>query len=306
MSLTRTPTPRASELRDGEVLLEIVAVGICGSDIPKFLGGGSLPPPGWPAHEIVGTVIAGRSVALATGTRVVGLASSHNGLAQRVISSAEALIEAPGQLTDEEAVVIQPLATAHAALSRVRTLRGADVTIIGLGPLGLLLAHLASHSGAATLTGIDRIDRRAIAGAFGVDETVWSGSRAWAAGPGATRPADVVIEAVGHQMGTLNDAIAIAAPDGHVVGFGVPDDSHYAIDYLTLFRKRLTLTAGTTYPWQPHLNAARAYLLRHPALTRELITHVIPACAASRGYELAAKPDPSVRKVVINLTSFAS
>ena len=287
------------------MLLEVTAVGICGSDLPKFLSGGPSPLPGWPAHEIVATVIAGRSVQLATGTRVVGLASSHNGLAQRVISSAETLIEVPRQMADEHAVVIQPLATAHAALSRVRMLRGASVTVIGLGPLGLLLAHLADQAGAATVTGIDRIDRRAIAGAFGVHETVWSGSRAWATGPGAARGADVVVEAVGHQTGTLNDAIAIASLDGHVMGFGVPDDSHYGIDYLTLFRKRLTLTAGTTYPWQPHLEAARAHLLEHPEIARELITHVLPASAASYGYELAAKPAPSVRKVVVDLTTFA-
>jgi len=306
MYLTKVPAPRVSELRDGEVLLEVTAVGICGSDIPKFLNGGPLQLPGWPAHEIVATVIAGRSVQMATGARVVGLASSHNGLSQRVISSAETLIEVPPQMPDEEAVVIQPLATAHAALSRVRTMRGASVTIIGLGPLGLLLAHLAGESGAAAVTGIDRIDRSAIAAAFNVHETVWSGSHAWATGPGATHPADVVIEAVGHQTGTLNDAIAIAAPDGHVVGFGVPDDSHYGIDYLTLFRKRLTLTAGTTHPWQPHLTEARAHLLTHPEIARKLITHVLPACAASHGYELAAKPEPSVQKVVINLTSFAA
>ena len=149
MCLTRTPAPQASELRPGEVLLDVTAVGICGSDIPKFLNGGLSRPPGWPAHEVVGTVIAGRAAPLATGTRVVGLASSHNGLAERVISAADALVEVPVELTDEEAVVIQPLATAHAALSRVPALGGATVTILGLGPLGLLLAHLASHSGAS-------------------------------------------------------------------------------------------------------------------------------------------------------------
>ena len=138
------------------------------------------------------------------------------------------------------------------------------------------------------------------------DETVWSGSRAWADGPGATRPADVVIEAIGHQTATLNDAIAVAAPGGHVVGFGVPDESHYAIDYLSLFRKRLTLTAGTTYPWQTHLKAAGTHLRGQPALARQLITHVLPATEACRGFELVARPDPSVRKIVIILSSFAS
>ena len=114
-----------------------------------------------------------------------------------------------------------------------------------------------------------------------------------------------MIEAIGHQTATLNDAIAVAAHGGHVVGFGVPDESHYAIDYLSLFRKRLTLTAGTTYPWQTHLKAAGTHLRGQPALARQLITHVLPATEAGRGFELAARPDPSVRKIVIILSSFA-
>jgi L-iditol 2-dehydrogenase len=175
--------------------------------------------------------------------------------------------------------------------------------VIGLGPLGLLIAHLANHGGAARVTGIDRVDRSDIAPVFGVHRTVWSGSHAWAAGVGADDLADVVIEAVGHQPGTLNDAIDIAAPDGHVVGFGVPDDTHYAVNYLALFRKRLTFTAGTTHPWQPHLQTARAHLAAQPELARQLVTHVLPAADANRGYQLAARPTPAVRKVVIDLTS---
>lgn len=303
LSLRTAPLPQASDLRDGEVLIQVRAVGICGSDVPKFLAGGTRLPPGWPAHEVVGTVIAAQAATLSPGQRVVGLASNHNALAQRIISTAETLIEVPDHLRDDEAIVIQPLATAHAALSRVPRLTGSSVVVIGLGPLGLLIAHLASHRGAASVTGIDRLDRRDIAPAFGVQRTVWSGSHAWAADVGADNLADVVIEAVGHQSGTLNDAIAIAAPDGHVVGFGVPDDTHYAVNYLALFRKRLTLTAGTTHPWRRHLEAAREHVAIRPELARNLITHVLPTTDANRGYQLAARPTPAVRKVVIDLTN---
>jgi threonine dehydrogenase-like Zn-dependent dehydrogenase len=305
LSPTTAALPLPADLRDGEVLLEVRAVGVCGSDVPRYLGGflpdGTPPPPGWPAHEVVGTVIATRAASLSTGQRVVGLASEHNALAERVISTAGTLTEVPGHLRDDEAAVIQPLATVHAALSRVRTIAGARVTVIGLGPLGLLIAHLARHLGAASVTGVDRVDRRDIAPAFGVDRTIWSGSRAWAASVRAEDLADVVIEAVGHQPGTLNDAIAAAAPDGHVVGFGVPDDASYPVDYLDLFRKRLTLTAGTTHPWPPHLEAARAHLAARPELARQLITHVLPGTDADRGYQLAAHPAPAVRKVLIDL-----
>lgn len=302
LCVTTAHSPEPSDLRDGEVLIELSAVGICGSDIPKFLGGSGDPPPGWPAHEIVGTVIAARHSPLVPGQRVVGLASSHNGLAQRIISAADTLIAVTGQFGNEEAVIIQPLATAHAALSKVKTLRGARVVVIGLGPLGLLIAHLASTSGAGPVTGIDRVDRRAVAPTFGLKEVTWSSSRAWVASVRADHLADVVVEAVGHQAGTLNDAIAAAAPDGHVVGFGVPDDSHYALDYQTLFRKRLSLTAGTTNPWRHHLHAAQRHLLKYPELASSLLTHVLPATQAQRGYELAARPDPAVRKVVINVS----
>ena len=53
--------------------------------------------------------------------------------------------------------------------------------------------------------------------------------------------ADVVIEAVGHQVATLAHAIEAAAPGGTVFYFGVADDDAYPISMRTMLRNNLTL-----------------------------------------------------------------
>jgi len=56
----------------------------------------------------------------------------------------------------------------------------------------------------------------------------WAASGQWAAEAqlSSERPA-LIVEAVGHQVGTLRDAVEALAMGGQVYGFGVPDDETY-------------------------------------------------------------------------------
>merc|ERR1712224_730318 len=59
------------------------------------------------------------------------------------------------------------------------------------------------------------------------------------------RGADVVVEMVGHNQGTINDCIKWAACSGIVAAFGVPDDARYNnFEYSELFRKNVHLSAS--------------------------------------------------------------
>lgn len=296
------PAPAEADLTPGELLLRFRAGGICGSDLPKFSGRAGLapdPPNGFPLHELVGEVVASRAPAVGVGQRMVGVPRVFDALSQYVVTRSTEVVAVPAHLSDAEAVVIQPLATVLSALSGVSGIAGARVAVIGQGPLGLLLSHALKTLGAREVTGIDRVDRGAVASGFRVDRTVTASGEAWAAGLRDDERPSLVIEAVGHQEDTLRSAVDAVAPGGHIVAFGVPDAETYAFPFERFFRKRLTLTGGTTQDWTRFLLEAIDYLARSPELPTRLITHRVAVTRAQAAFELACVPAPGTLKVVL-------
>ena len=139
------------------------------------------------------------------------------------------------------------------------------------------------------MTGIDPIDRRDVAQAFGVDAMEWSTASAWAASLRDDERPGIVVEAVGHQAGTLEDAVEAVAPGGTVLAFGVPDETHYAFPFARFFRKDATLVAGVTRDRRRSLATARDYLLEHRALLDAYVTDVVPVAEAQAAFELGGE-----------------
>ena len=284
------PVPEAGP---GRVLVRLQAGGICGSDLPSFLGRrnpfvDSLGEPGYPLHEVVGVTEA--------GTRIVGWAEGHKGLAEYFVAREDAIVALDDELTDVEATVVQPLCTVLHQLDRVEV-AGKRVAVIGQGPIGLLFSHACKARGAAHVTGVDRVDRSDCAAAFGVDEVVWEDATAWAAGA----EADVVVEAIGHHAGPLEAAVEALAPHGTVVAFGVPDETHYAFPFTAFFRKHATLIAGAATDRAHALAAARDYLREHRSLLSPYVTNVLEVRRAQEAFELAVDPVVGRLKVVLEV-----
>ena len=253
------PLPEAGP---GRVLVRLRAGGICGSDLPSFLGRrnpfvDSLGEPGYPLHEVVGE-------SPRPGARIVGWAEGHKGLAEYFVAREDEIVELDDELTDVEATVVQPLCTVLHQLDRV-DVAGKRVPVIGQGPIGLLFSHAREGArggardrrrpgGPRRLRG--RVRRRR--GRLG---------RRGGLGARARRPRpDVVVEAVGHHAGPLEAAVEALAPHGTVLAFGVPDESHYAFPFTAFFRKHATLIAGAATDRARALADAREYLREHKAL----------------------------------------
>lgn len=310
LELTTTARLSESDLQPGDILVEIEVGGICGSDLSYFSGGlprRPLPvedpigvPVGGSLHEIVGLVRASRDPSLRVGSHVVGWATTHQGLAELAITPGSSVIEYGAEWSPREAVALQSLACVIYALDRISDdLAGATVAVIGLGPIGVLFSHVAKSRGAACVIGVDQVDRRDLAPAFGVDEFVWSTAERWAARiDDAARP-EVVIEAVGHNTGTLVDAIVAVAPKGVVFYFGVPDQAYYAFPMDTFFRKHLTLLSGVTGDRAGSLTKAEQYARAHPQLFAGYLTHHFPIAEAQQAYEHAVRPAPGQLKITI-------
>lgn len=303
------PAPDGSVLTEGQVLLKLGAAGICGSDIPGFRGTkGKLPGDtgpcaaemnGFPIHEIAGEVLASAHPDHRIGDHVVGWASGFDGLMDTVVADGNGLAAYDSALSPEQAVGLQPLACVIYAVEQLPDLAGKRVCVIGLGSIGLLFAYLAKAAGAVHVTGVDPVDRSALAPLFGVDTVVRATSDRWVSGLAATDKADVVIEAVGHQVATLNHALEAAAFGGTVFYFGVPDDDSYPMSMRTLLRNNLTLKSGVTLDRRRVLSAAGQFARDHPKLLPQYLTHTFTADQVQEAFELASRPSPQRVKIAI-------
>ncbi len=195
--VTDVPDPRPSP---GEVLLQSVAAGVCGTDLHLLAGEFLARYPLVPGHEIVGRVAElGEGV---TGLRVGELVAADNtvlcghcffcrrdqplfcrdftslgcnapgAFAELLAVRADKCFPLDG-LDPMVAVMTEPLACAMHGADVLRLRPGSDVLLFGAGPTGLLLTQLLLHGGAARITVAAPSEHKlALARRFGADETV--------------------------------------------------------------------------------------------------------------------------------------
>lgn len=306
------PRPSYGRLGNSEVVLRVVAGGICGSDGPFFLGapnrwaaptpGSAAAAPGFPMHEVVGEVVASSDPDLTPGQLVVGWASSFDAVAEYVTTDSRGVWAYGGGMPPEEEVLVQPLACVLSSVERLGDLTGRDCAVIGQGAIGLLFTHVLRAWGARSITSVDRVDRSVAAEQMGADRFVWASSGEWSGSLTEDERPDVVVEAVGHQSLTLQHSIDAVADGGQVFYFGVPDDPVYPLDMEAMLRKNLTLMSGGAVDRRRLLADAHDHLVRHPELIDVLVTHRFPVAEIQQAYDLAFRSPGERLKVVVSMS----
>jgi threonine dehydrogenase-like Zn-dependent dehydrogenase len=185
------------------------------------------------------------------------------------------------------------------ALEQLPKPAGLHVAVIGQGSIGLLFSYVAKAFGARRVTGVDPIDRDALAKEFGVDTVVRATSDRWVSHLESNDKPDIVVEAVGHQVATLGHAIEAAAFGGTVFYFGVADDDSYPISMRTMLRNNLTLKSGVTLDRRRMLGAADEFAREHPDLLPAYLTHTFGVHDIQAAFELACRPTPERIKIAI-------
>jgi L-iditol 2-dehydrogenase len=308
------PVPQLPPGGGDRVLIRTAWVSLCGSDIPFFTGNKrfqSYPlAPGAPIHECTGEVVESASELYKPGDLVIAIPDGNQGLAEYFIAQASRTVKLHDAVEDlGAACIIQPLSTAANALDRLGDLTGKSIAVVGLGSMGLLLCWLAVKRGAAKVIGIDRLENRCrFAESLGAAETICRGAievvhdarmrpESWIA-------PDICIEAVGHQMDTLNDCLELSKKRGTVLAFGVPDQPVYALEYEVFFRKNATLIASVTPEWKTYLSQAQDLFIENQKELSRFVSHRLPIHEAPRAFEMYERRQEGVIKVVLDASAW--
>ena len=157
------------ELKAGEVLVEVKAAGICGSDIPRIYENGTYHFPTIPGHEFAGVVHSVYDASLGEwlGKRVgvfplipcKKCVPCHNkqyemctdydylgsrrdgGFAEYVAVQVWNLIELPNEVSFEAAAMLEPACVGIHALKQVNLSKVQSVAVFGPGTIGMLTAQ---------------------------------------------------------------------------------------------------------------------------------------------------------------------
>jgi len=287
---------------------------MCGSDIPFFTGSKrhrTYPlPAATPIHECVGKVVESSSDLFKPGDAVIAIPEGDRGLSQFFTAqSAKAAKLSPDLENAPSACLIQPLSTVINAVDRLGEVAGKSVAVVGLGSIGQFFCWLLKKRGASRIVGIDPLAQRCqAASGLGASQVIPKRSievlHEARQMPDAWDPPDICIEAVGHQMETLNDCFALVKYRGTVLAFGVPDQHVYAIEYETFFRKNANLIACVTPDWCEYLAIARDVFLSARSELECLITHRFPIQAAAEAFNMYEKHENGILKAVIDMSEW--
>jgi len=267
------------EIGEEDVLLEVVNIGVCGSDLHQWTADHSWPVnyPVVLGHEFGGHIIeiGSRVTGWKEGDRVVsetaavidsfsplsrrglynldpsrkGFGYGVNGAMTKFVKvPARCLHIIPDHLPFEQACLAEPCCVAYSAVVENAHLKPGDrVIVLGPGPIGILCAAVAKLCGAeVAIIGLESdCERLSKAAMYGCD-TIIGNATEWAMqrdGLGA----DCIIDAAGSSA-TLKIALELVRPRGHIskVGWG-PQPLNYSID--PLVQKNVTLQGSFSHNW---------------------------------------------------------
>jgi len=247
-----TPTPKK-----GEVLVQVKAVSICGSDLAGYKGGNTMRvAPLIMGHEFSGVVAAlgdgvttakvgdkvgvytnlfcGYCSACKTGLtnvcenrRIIGTTmpgGSYDGaMAEYLVAPVGKLLPLSGKRSFSEYALAEPLSTGLRAARLAGDVKGKTVAVIGCGPIGLLTIMVLKHAGAKIIAAMDVVDKRLeMAMQCGATHTINSKDDVPAFTHQLTDGAglDIVFDCVGSQT-TINLGADIVRLGGKVIWVGL-------------------------------------------------------------------------------------
>jgi L-iditol 2-dehydrogenase len=320
----------------GEILLRVHTCGVCGTDLKKIATGSHSAPRIF-GHETAGVVAAvGAGVSgFQPGDRVVafhhipcrscfycrhktfaqcatykkvgctaGFEPSGGGFAEyvRVMDwiVQNGTVHIPDDVSFEQACFVEPVNTCMKGIEALRLQKDEAVLVLGQGPIGIILSVLAQRAGATVITSDLYAERLKIAESFGLDSAV-DASRSNAAEVVRARTegrgADAVILAVGSNA-MIRPAMDATRPGGRVLLFAQTQRGEVVVDPAAICVDEKALLGSYSASMDLQEESVRFVMNREMQLEL-LISHRFPLQQSAQALELAAHPQPSSMKIVI-------
>lgn len=304
----------------GQLMIQVMASGICGTDLHIYRGEYMGKYPVIPGHEFSGVVAARGSgvTRFKVGDRVAvepNIACDNclnclnnrqnfclnwqaigvtlpGGMEEYVIVPERAAFDI-GQLPFEIGAFMEPLSCVVHGIERAHIGMADQVGIFGAGPIGDLMIQMARIQGAAQITVLEiNAGRAELARQLGADRVVSSFDEL------QPDTYDIVIDATG-AIPVMNRTIEYVRKGGTVLLFGVPPSGrNLEVEGFKLFQKGLTLLSSFTSV----RNSFQAVDLLQSGQVRveSLISHRLPLHEMPRALELIESRDPAVKKVIVH------
>jgi 2-desacetyl-2-hydroxyethyl bacteriochlorophyllide A dehydrogenase len=315
------PTPAL-----GEVLVEVSAAGVCGTDLSIAAGKIPVDYPRVLGHEMVGVlrdgaagfeagafvivdpnVYCGHCYQCAHGqenvcstARLLGR-DRDGGFSDVIAVPRTNLYQLPDGIDDRAAPLIQVLTTCVHAQRCTPLFVGESVAIIGLGVTGLLHTQLSKARGANPVIGITRSEfKRDLAGRLGADLVLDASDPKLAqrvAEATEGRGPDVVIECAG-VVETLRRAIELVRVGGRITMFGTITATQGELPFYQLYYKEISLAnprAAKPEDFPSSIGLVESGAVR----LDQLITHSFPLVEAERAIAASAEAN-SVKVTLTN------
>lgn len=328
--VTELPDPVVAS---GEVLIEIVATGICGSDIHGFTGDNGRRVPG----QVMGHESVGRVLALGPGTDFselqIGQVVTFNpvlvspedavtyrgreqhsptkkviGVTPEIVAAfatlvavpATNVIALPSTMPVEYGALVEPLAVAVHAVRRAQVTADSRVFVAGGGPIGQSIVLALQMEGVTNIMVSEMSHSRreliTTLGAVAIDPA--AGAVGEQVRAGFSRLADVSLDAVGVSS-TLADSLSSTLFGGTVVLVGM-GAKELSVDAFRVSTEERSVVGSFTYSAGDFADAA-AWVGSAPSTLAALISRQVPLAEANEAFLALAANDGTAGKVLVRL-----
>jgi L-iditol 2-dehydrogenase len=298
------------DVGESDVLVRVKAALTCGTDVKVFRRGyhaRMIIPPAVFGHELAGDVVkVGSKVKrFHPGQRVVAANSApclacyycrrgaenlcedllfNNGAYAEYIRIPGRIVEhnmyeIPPHVTYQDAALVEPLACVLRGLEETAMKPGDTVSVIGLGPIGLMFVRLAKACGARVIALGRRASQLQRAAAIGADELISTSAvpdpvsvvRGFTEGRGS----DVAIEAVGKPQ--TWELCAHMVRRGGTVNFfgGCPSETRISLETSLLHYSEITCKASFHHT-PAHIRKALDLITRNVITARDFVNREEP------------------------------
>ena len=332
MELHEVPDPGPPG--EGQLLLKVETVGVCGSDIHYYnigrIGEQVVEYPFTVGHECAATVIeAGeKTEGFKPGDRVavdpampcyecdqclagrehtcrnlkfLGCPGQAEGcLSEMIIMPAKSCFRIPGNISFEEAAFAEPLSIGYYAVQLSQIRKGDNIAVLGAGPIGDGVLISAKEVGAGSIYVTDKIDARLdIATKLGA-KTVYNVNRCDAVKEISSREQDlldIVYECCGQQE-AFDQAIELLKPGGKLLIVGIPEFERWSFEADRARRKEISIihVRRQNECIQPALD----FISAGKVDTERLITHRFPFEKSKEAFDLVSSYGDGVLKALVD------